>query len=92
MNNNMDFEYLSFNEQNDSDGLTGEVTVSLMPMMREKYEYSPTAMKIDEDLTEELSHSETDSIEKQTITDQVSVKDPALDASITKSTAYRFKK
>ncbi|KAG2235112.1 hypothetical protein INT48_002453 [Thamnidium elegans] len=66
MNNNMDFEYLSFNEQNDSDGLTGEVTVSLMPMMREKYEYSPTAMKIDEDLTEELSHSETDSIEKQT--------------------------
>ncbi|KAG2235675.1 hypothetical protein INT48_008551 [Thamnidium elegans] len=62
----MDFEYLSFNEQDDSDELTGEVTVSLMSMMRAKYEYSPAAMEIDEDLTEEFSHNETDSTEKQT--------------------------
>ncbi|KAG2233116.1 hypothetical protein INT48_005860 [Thamnidium elegans] len=67
MNNNMDFEYLSFNEQDDSDELTGEVTVSLTLMMRARYEYSPAAMEIDEDLTEGLSHNETDLTEKQTI-------------------------
>ncbi|KAG2228370.1 hypothetical protein INT48_003128, partial [Thamnidium elegans] len=65
MNNNMDFEYLSFNEQDNSDELTGEVTVSLMSMMRAKYEYGPAAMEIDVDLTEEFSHEETDLTVKQ---------------------------
>ncbi|KAI8048502.1 DDE superfamily endonuclease-domain-containing protein [Thamnidium elegans] len=118
MNNNMDFEYLSFNEQDNSDELTAEVTVSLMSMMRAKYEYGPAAMEIDVDLTEEFSHEETDLTVKQSsetsdekenvssehatkdkieevvtlVTEQVSVKDAALDTGITVSTAYRFKK
>lgn len=65
MNNNMDLEYLSFNELDDSDELTEEVTASLMSMMRTKYEYGPAAMEIDEDLTREFSYDETDSSEKQ---------------------------
>ena len=54
----MDLEYLSLNEQGGSDELTGEVTVSLMSMMRAKCEYGLEAMQVDEVLLEEFSQEE----------------------------------
>jgi transposase len=65
MLDNMDLEYLSLNEKGDSDELTGEVTVSLMSMMRAKCEYGVEAMEIDEVLLEEFSQEEKDEVEKK---------------------------
>ncbi|KAI8077087.1 hypothetical protein BDF21DRAFT_311429, partial [Thamnidium elegans] len=99
MNNNMDFEYLSFNEQDDSDELTGEVTVSLTLMMRARYEienFVSTLVK-EKNLKKEQSTYRSYNMDQISrfltlVTEQVSVKDAALDAGITKSTAYRFKR
>ncbi|OAD74015.1 Homeodomain-like DNA binding domain-containing transcription factor [Phycomyces blakesleeanus NRRL 1555(-)] len=65
MLDNMDIEYLSLNEQGDSDYLTREVTVSLVSMMRAKYEYGLEAMEIDKVLLEEFSQEEKDEVEEK---------------------------
>ncbi|KAI8094665.1 hypothetical protein BDF21DRAFT_375938 [Thamnidium elegans] len=95
----MDFEYLSFNEQDDSDELTGEVTVSLMSMMRAKYEIENFVSTLAKEKSIKKERStyrsyNTDQISRflTLVTEQVSVKEAALDAGITKNTAYRFKK
>ncbi|KAL0083814.1 Homeodomain-like DNA binding domain-containing transcription factor [Phycomyces blakesleeanus] len=94
MLDNMDIEYLSLNEQGDSDYLTREVTVSLVSMMRAKIEVFSNALTVKNNVKKESTYGSYDSDQisrfLSLVIEQVPVKDVAADAGITKSTAYRF--
>lgn len=60
-----DFEYLSLTKQDYAEEVTGEVTKSLMSMMKVKYKFGPGAMQIFEVL-QELSNTESSKEEVST--------------------------
>lgn len=55
MADNMNFEYLSLSKQDYVEKVSGEVTTSLISIMRVKYEFDPSTMEISEILLQEPS-------------------------------------